>query len=299
MIAPQRTAAPPPAASALADAAVVLLGHGSRDSAGAAEFLAVADAVRAALPALPVEAGVLEFAGPVAPAIPEAFARCVAHGARRILALPVLLHFGGHATADMPLEAAAARERYPDAEIRLAQPLSGHPALLDVLADRCAATPLGGARDATVLLVGRGSTSPRANADLYATARLFQERGPYAAAEVCFVSLAPPCVPAGLRRCVALGARRIIVAPYFVNTGLLVHRIAAQVEAAQLFYPDTEVALAAHFAPDPRLVTALLDRAQDAWPELCWAMGNSGWGLGGNQPPSPIPQPLFPAGGAR
>ncbi|HZR98346.1 MAG TPA: sirohydrochlorin chelatase [Chloroflexota bacterium] len=288
----------PPAST---DAAVVLLGHGSRDPEGAAEFLAVADAVRTALPALPVEAGVLEFAGPVAPAIPEAFARCVARGARRILALPVLLHFGGHATADMPFQAAAAQALYPHAEIRLAQPLSGHPALLEILAERCAATPLGADPAATVLLVGRGSTSPRANADLYATARLFQERGPYAAAEVCFVSLAPPCVPAGLRRCVALGARRIVVAPYFVNTGLLVRRIAVQVEAARLFYPQAQVAVAAHFGPDPRLVAATLDRARDAWPELVQGAAGEGFSPedAASRPDVAGAQPLAPAGGAR
>jgi sirohydrochlorin cobaltochelatase len=266
----------PPHATTPANAAIVLLGHGSRDPEGAAEFLAIADAVRAALPALPVEAGVLEFAGPVAPAIPEAFARCVARGARRILALPVLLHFGGKATADMPLQVAAARERHPNVEVRLAQPLSGHPGLLDIVADRCAASPLGTDHDAIVLLVGRGSTSQRANADLYASGRLFQEHGHYAATEVCFVSLAPPCVPAGLRRCVALGARRILVVPYFVNTGLLVRRIGAQVEAARLFYPHVEVAVTPHLGPDVRLIAALLDRARDAWPEL--AVGDSDGG---------------------
>ena len=252
----------------MSDPAIVLLGHGSRDPTGAEEFVTVADAVKAALPALRVEPGVLEFAGPVAPSIAAAFVRCIASGARRVLAVPVLLHFGGHATADMPGQVAAAQARHPAAEIRLAQPLSGHTALLDILDDRCTATALGSEPSATVLLVGRGSTSPRANADLCATARLFQERGEYGAVEVCFVSLAPPCVPAGLRRCVTLGARRVIVAPYFVNTGRLVRRIGAQAAAAAGFYPHVEVAVAAHLGPDPRLVAALLDRARDAWPDL-------------------------------
>ncbi len=261
------------------DAALVLLGHGSRDRAGAEEFLAVADAVRAARPGLAVEAGVLEFAGPVAPSIAEAFARAVARGARRILAVPVLLHFGEHGTRDMPAVVAAARARHAPAEIRLAQPLAGHERLLDLVAVRCAEVErmLGGDGPfppaplppaTTVLLVGRGSTSARANADLYATARLFQERGDYAAVEVCFVSLAAPCVPAGLRRCALLGGRRVLVIPYFVNTGLLVRRIAWQVDAARLFYPGIRVAVGAHFGPDPRLIAALLDRARAAWPEL-------------------------------
>jgi sirohydrochlorin cobaltochelatase len=200
----------------------------------------------------------------------------VAGGAGRILALPVLLHFGEHGTRDMPTEVAAARARHAGVEIRLAQPLACHERMLDLVAERCAAAAASAAwpdfaADAsgtTVLLVGRGSTIARANADLYATARLFQERGPYAAVEVCFVSLAPPCVPAGLRRCAALGARRVLVVPYFVNTGLLVRRIASQVAAARLFYPTVRVAVAAHFGPDPRLIAALVDRARMVWPEL-------------------------------
>lgn len=283
--------------------AVVLLGHGSRDPEGSAEFLAVARAVRAALPGVNVEAGVLEFAGPVAPSIPDAFARCLARGARRVLALPVLLHFGGHATADMPEQVAEAAKRYPRAEIRLARPLSGHGALLDLVAARCTATPLGNDPAATVLLVGRGTTSARANADLYASARLFQEHGDYAAAEVCFVSLASPCVPAGLRRCVALGARRIIVAPYFVNTGLLVRRIGTQVANARLFYPHVEVAVAAHFGPDPLLLAALLDRGREAWPELMQAAASPVPATTLRQPspvnPTASAAPLAGAGGFR
>jgi sirohydrochlorin cobaltochelatase len=334
--------------------AIVLLGHGSRDPEGAREYLAVAEAVRAALPGVAVEAGVLEFAGPVAPSIEEAFARAVGRGARQILAVPVLLHWGVHGTTDMPVQVAEAQARYSHVELRLARTLEGHPALLDLVAERCAAidplfpqsappsvaapvAPSNGqtshahghsdhahhhrhaaphdhhaphahshyhahphppahveapahphhhapaspraapAADpaTTVLLVGRGSTQPRANADLYATARLFQERGLYAQVEVCFVSLAPPCVFAGVRRCVVLGARRLLVVPYFINTGLLVRRISAQVAAARLFYPDTAMFVAAHFGPDPKLIGALVDRAREAWPELVAAAADA------------------------
>jgi sirohydrochlorin ferrochelatase len=271
----------------MSDAALVLLGHGSRDPEGVAEFLALAAAVQRALPALAVEAGVLEFAGPDAPAIDAAFARCIARGARRVLALPALLHFGIHGTTDMPAVVEAARRRYPQVEIRLAPPLSGHENLFTLVAARCAAAEARLARGAgrlfparmagentpvpaetAVLLVGRGSTCPRANADLRTFAQRFQQRSAYRAVEVCFVSLAPPSVPAGLRRCVALGARRVLVIPYFVNTGLLVRRIAYQVALTHLFYPALEVAVAPHLGVDALLVTALLDRARETWPEL-------------------------------
>ena len=114
----------------------------------------------------------------------DAFARGVAGGARRVLALPVLLHFGEHGTRDMPREACAAAEPLPAVEIRLAQPLTGHPPswtcwMIELRghAVRRRERHDGAAR-------GRGSTIARANADLYARARLFQERGPFAGVEV-------------------------------------------------------------------------------------------------------------------
>src|SRR4051812_50160605 len=102
MTAHQRRETSPGASGGPPDGAVVLLGHGSRDPVGAAEFLTVAQAVRAALPALAVEAGGLEFAGPGGPSIADAFTRGVAPGGRRGLAPPVLLPLRGHPPPGLP-----------------------------------------------------------------------------------------------------------------------------------------------------------------------------------------------------
>jgi sirohydrochlorin cobaltochelatase len=83
----------------------------------------------------------------------------------------------------------------------------------------------------TVLLVGRGSTDPDANADVARAARLLAETSPVAAVEYAFVSLAAPGVAAGLDRCRALGAARVAVLPYFLFTGVLPRRVAGQAAA--------------------------------------------------------------------
>ena len=80
----------------------------------------------------------------------------------------------------------------------------------------------------TVLLVGRGSTDPDANAEVHKAARLLWEGRGYAGVETAFVSLAAPDVPSGLDRCVKLGARRIVVLPYFLFTGILPDRVRQQ-----------------------------------------------------------------------
>jgi sirohydrochlorin cobaltochelatase len=78
-----------------------------------------------------------------------------------------------------------------------------------------------------VVLVGRGSTDPDANAEVFRAARLLYE-GRGLAGAAAFVSLAEPGVPAALDRCRALGVRRVVVLPFFMFAGVLPDRITAQ-----------------------------------------------------------------------
>ena len=89
-------------------------------------------------------------------------------------------------------------------------------------------------------MVGRGSTDPDANADVVKTARLLWEGREYPLAETAFVSLARPDVAEGLERCRLLGARRIVVARYFLFPGVLPDRV-AQYAAA---HPGLDIAVA-------------------------------------------------------
>ena len=93
-----------------------------------------------------------------------------------------------------------------------------------------------------VLLVGRGSTDPDANADVVKTARLLWEGRDYPLAETAFVSLARPDVAEGLERCRLLGARRIVVARYFLFPGVLPDRVAEQAAAYAAAHPELDIA---------------------------------------------------------
>jgi sirohydrochlorin cobaltochelatase len=250
------------------DAALLLMGHGSRDADGVRELRDLAEAVRARR-AGPVACGVLEFAGPGNPSIQEAVDACVARGARRIVGQPLLLLCGEHERGDMPRQAELARERHPGLEFVLGGHLGQHDRLLEVVADRAreAEERMGGPiPDTALLLCARGSYRPEANACLFKVARLLWERlRPRRRwVEGCFVSLAPPSVPEGLRRCVALGARRVVVVPYFLSTGILVRRIAEQAIAAEPGLGGVELWVARHLGADGRVVDLILQRAREA-----------------------------------
>jgi sirohydrochlorin cobaltochelatase len=260
------------------------MGHGSRDLEGAREYVDLVGAVQDAVPGYPVEASFLEFSGSLVPSIQEGFDRCVARGATKVLAVPVLLLEAGHARTDMPAQVAQARRRLPGIDIRTASHLGIQPMMIEMLEEGVRQTESvlepESQEDTAVLLVGRGTSDPEANADFYKIGRLLWERNRYRLVECSFISLAEPGVAEGINRCVKLGARRILVMPYFINTGVLVKRISAEVSRARDLHPDIEIMMGQHFGVHPNVVKLLASRAlallDDSQPEepiswgRCW-----------------------------
>jgi len=118
--------------------------------------------------------------------------------------------------------------------------------------------------EVTVLLVGRGSTDPDANAEVHKAARLLWEGRGYAGVETAFVSLAAPDVPSGLDRCVQLGARKIVVLPYFLFTGILPDRVRHQTEGWAAAHPEVDVRSADVIGPEPELLDLVMERYEEA-----------------------------------
>jgi len=265
-------------------AALLLIGHGTRSPEGADELRRFAVTLAKARPEVAVEPGFIEF---VEPSLDEAVDRLVAGGSTRVVAVPLLLLGAGHLKDDGPGALARARARHPDTAFRYGRDLGLHPLVLAVAEDRVRETAFAPSPhrwpegpDDAVVLVGRGSTDPDANADLVKAARLLADgRGlaagpaasapvgstpPLGAVEPAFVSLARPGVADALDRCHALGARRIAVVPYFLFTGLLVERIGQAARDWAGAHPDTEVALGPHLGIDDRLVELAWSRYDEA-----------------------------------
>jgi sirohydrochlorin cobaltochelatase len=175
-----------------------------------------------------------------------------------LVAVPLMLSAAGHAKGDIPAALARERARNPGLAWTYARPLGPHPALVNLLAARVGAVSEGGSP--AVLVVGRGSTDPDANADVVKTSRLLWEGREYPLAETAFVSLARPSVPEGLERCRLLGARQIVVARYFLFPGVLPDRVAAQARA----YDGVEVRCADVIGDCDGLADLVLERYEEA-----------------------------------
>jgi sirohydrochlorin cobaltochelatase len=245
--------------------ALLLVGHGTRDAAGAAAFRSFVADLGAAHPELPVGGGFIELSPPP---LADSVARMAAAGVRDFAAVPLVLVSAGHAKGDIPAALARERARHPGTSYAYGRPLGPHPGLLAVLERRVDEALAGTDRAAaTVLLVGRGSTDPDANAEVFKVARLLWEGRGYAGVETAYVSLAEPSVPAGLERCRRLGARTVVVLPYFLFAGVLPDRVreqAAQWAAARGGDGGgADVRCADVIGPEPELAELVMERYRE------------------------------------
>lgn len=241
--------------------ALLLVGHGTRDEAGAEAFRDFIRQLGERNPGLPVGGGFIELSPPP---LADAVAELVEGGASRFAAVPLVLVSAGHAKGDIPAALAREEQRHPGTSYAYGRPLGPHPGLLAVLDRRLEEqVTLAERADTTVLLVGRGSTDPDANAEVCKVARLLWEGRGYAGVETAFVSLAAPDVPSGLDRCARLGARRVVVLPYFLFTGILPERVRQQAEGWAAAHPEVEVRQADVIGPEPELAELVMERYRE------------------------------------
>jgi sirohydrochlorin cobaltochelatase len=258
---------------------LLIIGHGTRDATGVAQFRQLIRRVRdqsaGRLPA--VDGGFIELSAPsVSEVVPGlAGGRLADGGPAELVAVPLVLSAAGHGKGDIPAALAREQVRHPGLRYRYGRPLGPHPVLLDVLEARIDAALAPEARgvdgrgaDARagthVVLVGRGSTDPDGNAEVAKVARLLWEGRGYADVTLSFISLTGPSVPAALDQARRLGAERIVVAPYFLFAGVLPDRVAAQAGAFAERHREIDVRVAGLIGACDELAGLVLERYAEA-----------------------------------
>ena len=116
--------------------ALIILDHGSREPAANALVMQIVSRVKIRRPDSIVEPAHMELASP---SLDEAVSACQNQGAQSIAVLPYFLAPGRHTQETIPQQVAEIAKRYPDLEIRIAEPLGCHDSLVDLLLDRAEA----------------------------------------------------------------------------------------------------------------------------------------------------------------
>lgn len=249
--------------------AILFVGHGSRDPEGNEELLRFTEKVAQLIDAPIKETCFLELA---LPDIPQGIARCVDRGATQIAVIPLMLFAAGHAKIHIPLAVHEAQERYPHVRFSYGRPIEVDEAVLDILEQRLVPVQPGKPEDTAILIVGRGSSDLYANSDLYKIARMFWERTRYQWVEVSFIGVTEPLFDEGMERCIRLGAKEVVILPYFLFTGVLIKRMQTKMDQFQERYPGIKFHMCRYLGFDDGLIPIIKERVQEVEREggLAW-----------------------------
>jgi sirohydrochlorin cobaltochelatase len=262
--------------------AVLFVGHGSKDAEGNEEVRNFVEAMSVSMKdrkedtsevniqdskveeEILIETCFLEFESPT---IKQGIETCVLKGATHVNVIPIILLPAGHSKIHIPAAIDEALSQYPHVQFTYGRPIGIHEETFTILIARLAESGLdleAEHEDTAVLLVGRGSSDPDANSDLCKITRMLWEKLKVKWVETAFMGVTSPLVDEGVERCLKLGARKVIILPYFLFTGILIKRMETLVTQFQEQYPDSQLILADYFGYHPKLQTILKDRVEEA-----------------------------------
>ena len=250
---------------------LLMIGHGTRDKEGRQSFLDFADTYRSLDSSRPVVPCFLELTSPT---IQEGIDQCVEQGYTEFSALPILLFAARHNKFDVTNELDRARARHPQLKFHYGRHFGITPQIIDLWRERLATldesseeqpenpfqSPIPSRKDTVLLFVGRGSSDPDANGDVYKMARILWEGSSYQTVETCFIGITHPRLEEGFRRARLYQPQRIIVIPYFLFTGVLVKKIFDITAQQQEQYPEISLTCLPEIGIQPQLLSVLRER---------------------------------------
>jgi sirohydrochlorin cobaltochelatase len=246
--------------------AILFVGHGSKDREGNEQ-------VRQFIKSMSsnwddnvlVETCFLEFERPT---VNQGIDVCVEKGADHIVVIPIMLLQAGHSKIHIPGAIDEAKKKYPLVQFTYGRPIGIHEETFEILKTRLAEIGENMEHpdpDTAVLLLGRGGSDPDANSDLYKIARLLWEKTNYQIVEPAFMGVTNPLVNEGIERCLKLGAKKVIILPYFLFTGILMKRLEKMMVQFQNQFTNMEFKLAGYFGYHPKLQSILKERVEEAF----------------------------------
>lgn len=211
---------------------ILFVGHGTRVTAGATEFLQFCRLVEQriwervnAKMSLRFERAFLEIAEPD---LASTLVRCCADCVERVLLVPLFLFEAGHMKHDIPEVIAAVRPHIGVTKLELLPAIGVDSAFVDVTVERLIETGYvaesSGAPN-SVLLLGRGNTDDSAQDDFTAFAKLVQDRACISQLETGYLAGSGRDWRESLSFLVKSGAETICIQPYLWFHGWLTEQL--------------------------------------------------------------------------
>jgi sirohydrochlorin ferrochelatase len=122
-----------------------------------------------------------------------------------------------------------------------------------------------------ILMMAHGSRIAEANDAARKVAAMVREITGFEIIEVSFRELHDPNIQSGIDACVALGAERILLMPYFLFLGAhVLHDLPEEIETAQKRYPGLVMEMGGHLGAHRKLAEIEAERIGEALERLGW-----------------------------
>jgi sirohydrochlorin ferrochelatase len=223
---------------------LLLAWHGSADPRSAANTHEVVDDVRRLRPSLDVHAAFLEHSTPTLEDV------LAADRQRATVVVPMLLADAHHARVDIPhrISKSAAQKTIQ------AGVLGQDDRLVRVLRQRVAEAGVTPHHpDLGVIVVAVGSSHDAANARTATVVRTLGVGTRWAGTSIAFATGPRPSLTAAAERLTERGARRLVIAPWFLAPGRITDRVAATADAHG-------IRMALPIGAHPLVASVILDR---------------------------------------
>lgn len=122
-----------------------------------------------------------------------------------------------------------------------------------------------------ILLLAHGSRIAEANGAAREIAARVKQITDFEIVEVAFREQHLPNIQQGVDSCVAQGAGRILLVPYFLYLGAhVLEDLPEELEQARERYPKVEMALGKHLGAHPKLAEIVVERIAESLTQERW-----------------------------
>ncbi len=122
-----------------------------------------------------------------------------------------------------------------------------------------------------ILLMAHGSRIPEANDAVREISTMVKQMTGYDIVEVSYREMHLPNIQQGIDACVAQGAERVLLIPYFLFIGAHVQEdLPEEMAQAKKRYPDMEFAMGSHLGVHRKLAEVVVERIAEGLTKTGW-----------------------------
>jgi len=122
-----------------------------------------------------------------------------------------------------------------------------------------------------ILLMAHGSRIPEANSAVHEIAEMVKEMTGYDIVEVSFREQHSPNIQKGIDACVARGAERVLLLPYFLYMGAhVLEDLPEELAEAKGRYPQVAFAMGKHLGVHRKLAEIVVERIGESLAGTGW-----------------------------